>query len=209
MHGVGFDRLGFDGSKGAGADVQKHVGMLDGAGAEPCEQFVGEVEAGGGRGNGAGVGGEGGLIPAAVIGIGDVEVGAAACGEDVGREGGEAHALEGVGRTFDADKPRAGFVARGLMEKDEADTGGRSGGVVEFDEGILAEATGLEHDFPGVRRRRAKVEALDGASGAEVSALEAGGEDAGGVEDEEVVRAEEVGEVGDAGVDGLDGCVGP
>jgi hypothetical protein len=45
-----------------------------------------------------------------------------------------------------------------------------------------------------------EVEAFDGTVGVDAPAFEAGGEDAGVVEDEEVIGAEEAGEVSDVGV---------
>jgi hypothetical protein len=78
VDGVLLDELGLDGFEGAGADVEGDLGALNADGGELGEERGGEVEAGGGRGDGTRaaargcVGGrEGRLVAVAVELVGD------------------------------------------------------------------------------------------------------------------------------------------
>ncbi len=108
--------------EGAGADVQRDGFALDVFRGQAGEEGGGEVEAGGGGGDGALVLGEDRLV------VGGVGLGGASGAGDVGGEGQGAGLVEGVGEGF-------GFEVE--AERDVAavvegfDGGGEGGAVVE------------------------------------------------------------------------------
>lgn len=151
--------------------------------------------------------GEDGLVFGGVDGVVDVLVVGFARGEDVGRDGSEADVVEeGRGREggvvgVGADVPAfiggaieefegEGCWLGGAVEEADADAGF---GAAHFEEG-----GGRRRGLIGERRR--DDEAFNLAFGVFADAFEAGGHDAGGVEDEEVVWGEEGGEVADVEV---------
>jgi hypothetical protein len=116
--------------EGAGADVQGDGFALDVVGGEAREEVGGEVEAGGGGGDGALVLGEDGLV------VGGVGGGGALGAGDVGGQGEGAGLVQGVGEGlgFEVEAERdAAAVVEGF------DGGGEGGAVVEGEE-----VTGVE-----------------------------------------------------------------
>jgi hypothetical protein len=158
------------------------------------------VQAGGGRCDGPGTaangrvwGGVGGLVAVAVEVVGDAEVLGLAGGENVGGEGGLAEPREdgevGIGgvEAVDGDEPGAGLVG-GFLDQLELDAG------ADDDSDIALEMAAAEVDEPAAGSGRAlggsEVQARNLAAGFFAVALEAGGDDAGVVDDQEVALAE-------------------
>jgi len=82
VHAVVGDVVALDREEGAGADVEGEVGSLNPGVGELLEEFRGEMESGGGSGDGSGLAGVDGLVAMAILG-GGRSLGAM----DVGREG--------------------------------------------------------------------------------------------------------------------------
>ena len=81
-----FDTLGSNGLERSQANVERDFGNLDTTRPHAGKYFVGEVQSGGWRGNGAALFGENGLIAFAVGGI--------ACSLDIGRQRNVAQTIE-------------------------------------------------------------------------------------------------------------------
>lgn len=67
VHAMVGDVIALDGEEGAGADVEGQVGGLDSGIGESLEEFGGEMESGGGGGDGSGLAGVNGLITVAIL----------------------------------------------------------------------------------------------------------------------------------------------
>ena len=178
------------GQEGSGADVQRDGFARDAMGCEGGEEVWGEVEAGGGGGDGAFVAGEDGLV---VAGVG---FGGAGGAGDVGGQGEGAGGVEGLGEgvavEIEAQRDAAVFVAGG-------DGGGEGVAGVDGERVAGAEAAGVA----GQRVPGAVGEgAIEGEADAGVAAAggELGGDDAGVVGDQQVAGAEQRGQVADDAV---------
>jgi hypothetical protein len=172
VHDVVFDAFGADGLEGADADVEGDEGVRDGG-----EHFGGEMQAGGGGGDGAFVGGEDGLVAFAVEGlfvalhvVGEGEV-AVAVFVDGAIPGDEAVAI------FEDFLDGACGVAEGDL-------------VMEFEA-----FAGFDHAAP-----EGGAVGFEAEDFAVVVGEEAGGDDAGVVEDDAVLGLEVGGEVAEVTV---------
>ena len=172
VHDVVFDAFGADGLEGADADVEGDEGVGDGG-----EHFGGEMQAGGGGRDGAFVGGEDGLVAFAVEGlfvalhvVGEGEV-AVAVFVDGAIPGDEAVAI------FEDFLDGACGVAEGDL-------------VMEFEA-----FAGLDHAAP-----EGGAVGFEAEDFAVVVGEEAGGDDAGVVEDDAVLGLEVGGEVAEVTV---------
>ena len=172
VHDVVFDAFGADGLEGADADVEGDEGMRDGG-----EDFGGEMQAGGGGGDGAFVGGEDGLIAFAVGGL--------LVTLHVMREGEVAVAIF-VDGAIPGDESVAIF-------EDFLDG---ACGVAEGDLVLEFEAfAGFDHAAP-----EGGAVGFEAEDFAVVVGEEAGGDDAGVVEDDAVLGLEVGGEVAEEAV---------
>jgi hypothetical protein len=103
-----FDAIGADGLKGSEADVECDFGGIDAALAEAVENFGGEVESGGGGGDGTGVAGEDGLVAITVVG----GIGA----RDIRREGDVADTFEDGEEIIDGMEADVTFAELGASD---------------------------------------------------------------------------------------------
>lgn len=191
-----FDAVDADGLEGAESDVEGDVGGLDAALFEGFEYFGREVEASGGRGDGAGLLGVDGLVALAVFG--------AVFAMDVGRERDVADAVEGgveVGDGLEADGALAMFAVgddfcleTAVAEADDFSGENFAAGAHEGEPFPLGELLG-EHDLDAAGGVMAGLGVESGAL-----AVEARGDDAGVVEDEEVAGVKEGGKVAEVTV---------
>ncbi len=178
VHDVVFDAFGADGLEGADADVEGDEGMRDGG-----EDFGGEMQSGGGGGDGAFVGGEDGLIAFAVGGL--------LVTLHVMREGEVAVAIF-VDGAIPGDESVAIF-------EDFLDG---ACGVAEGDLVLEFEAfAGFDHAAP-----EGGAVGFEAEDFAVVVGEEAGGDDAGVVEDDAVLGLEVGGEVAEEAVFDEAGC---
>ena len=199
-----FDAIHSDGRKGAEADVEGDVGDLDAAVGDGLEDFRREVQAGGGRGDRAGLAGVDGLVALAVFG--------SVFAVNVGRQGDVAGALERgvkVGNGLEADGALAVFtmgddlsLQAAVAEADDFAGEDFAPGADEGEPLPLGELLG-EHDLDAAGDVVAGLGMEAGAL-----AVEAGGDDAGVVEDEEVAGLKEGGKVAEVAVgEGSGGAV--
>ncbi len=194
VHGVFGEVVALDGDEGARADVEGDRRATDAGGFELVEELGGEVESGGGGGDGAGADGVDGLVVLDIGGCGCVAV-------DVGGEWCLADALEeveGLLRWYGADGP---FAAVESLDGFEAGIGVALAG--ELFAGLEA-GGGAEHDAPGVVVVLVEEEGFDAAAGGAL-AEEAGGDDAGVVEDEAIVGMEVLADIVEGAVVDLSG----
>lgn len=209
MNFVIFNAIDADRLKSAEANVKGDLNSFDAAGADAIENRLGEVETGGGRGDGAARLGVDGLITLAIGG----GIGAS----DVGRKRDVADAIEDVVEVGD----RVGGVPD-WMKTDVAFTEGSAGDdfglqlVLFAEEQVLADidfAAGTNQALPivGLGGKLAGKQDLDAsvkiAAGGGVAAadglraetsaapVEAGGKDAGVIENDNIVGAEEIGQI--------------
>lgn len=190
VHGVVGEVLGRDGAEGVEADVERDFGEGDAGGVEAVEEFLREVKSGGGRGGGAGTVGIDGLIAGDVVGehfaaadvVGERDA-ADLCEERDGRVGG-----------LGDGGPNAGVV---FFDEHEASVF-RTGAVEEGDElAGLDAAAGLAEDLPAVFVVGGEEKAFPFAAGGRTDADDAGGDDAGVVDDEAIGGGEEFGQIAD------------
>lgn len=140
------ERIDFNGREGAEADMKGDFGDFDAGGLDAMENFLGEVEPGGGGGDGAGGLGEDGLVALGIGGLGAVFA------TDVGREWHFAEA-RGVGEEIgSAGELKAVVAFVGFFEDLGMDWGALAGAFQKLKDGALADAfAGFEHDPPVVR----------------------------------------------------------
>ena len=199
-----FDAVYADGLEGAEADVECDVGGLDAALPEGFQNLWREVEAGGGRGDGAGLLGVDGLVALAVFW--------AVFAMDVGRERHVADAVEGgveVGDWLEADGTLAVFAVgddfcleAAVAKADDFSGEDFAAGADEGEPFPLGELLG-EHDLDAAGGVMAGLGMEAGAL-----AVKARGYDPGVVEDEEVAGLEEGGKVAEVAVgEGSGGAV--
>ena len=187
VHGVIAKIGGFDRAKSAKTHVEGDESV-----GESGEELRGEVEAGGGGGDGAGDFGVGGLVGGDV---GGAEIGLAvgfAGFEDVGGERGTAEGVEV--KIFDEGADEELAAGDGFFDAE----GGRGGrGALEGvgkEVGAGGESLGRGAEGgPPARAGFLEKEEFRAVLGAD----QAGGDDLGVVEDEEVVGLEQVGQIPD------------
>lgn len=167
-----------DGPERAGAYFEGHARAFDAGFIERTEEFGGEVEAGG-RGSGA-------PRKAAIDGL--VAFGVAVVVSDVGRKGNGADRC-GVESTVEFEDHRA----FGALD-DGGGEGTAGGPELEHPAGDGL-AGGTEEYLPSAVREGTDEECFDCAAGSRADAEEAGGHDAGVVDDHEVAGLEQAGKV--------------
>ncbi len=191
VHLVVSEEVDLDREERAGADVEGEVGGLDAGLVEGLDEFRGEVEAGGGSGDGSGVAGIDGLIPFLV------EAGGRAGGTlDIGRQREFAVTFgEGYGFGFEEEEAMTLCI---LVEE-----GGVEGiGIgAEAEGGAGADAfAGAEQDPPLERGGFFEEQDFDLAPGIGFEAADASGDDLGIVEDQEITWAKPLKQAGEVGI---------
>ena len=208
------DALDADGLEGSQADVQGDIDGLDAALADAVEDFWGEMKAGGGSGYRSALLGIDGLVAFAIAG----RIGT----RDIGRERDVADAIEGseeiVGAARDglkADAALAEFPAGedlGLqVRRDCAPPKNRRSPTPILRPGRTrhSQSLGWVESLAGQQNLDAAVEEIAGrrisradrlSTGAFAAAIEAGGKNAGVVENHEIAGVQQVREVAEQAV---------
>jgi hypothetical protein len=173
-----------DGPKGADADVEDDLGVVDPAGEEAGVETLREVKARRGGGDAAFLAGKDGLVSRAVV----LAVGSA----DVGWKRDVARSLQGfVHRSAEGDETHAAaavFVGRGVLHHDLQVGAGRDHGS------RTKPLAGTQEGFP-ILPAEAPEEKDLGRPASRPLAEKARGEDSASVHHHEVARSEQVGQV--------------
>lgn len=191
VHLVVGEEVDLDREEGSGADVEGEVGGLDALLAEGLDQFGGEVQSGGGGGDGSGMAGIDGLIPFLI------QAGGGTGGPFDIRWKREFAVTFGEGDRLGSESEET--MTLGILVEECGVEGIGIGAETELGTGAYPFA-GSEQDPPFERGGFFEEQDFDLALGIGLMSAKAGGDDFGIVEDQEITGSEPMLEIGEPGV---------